>query len=291
MAIAKRTEAVPAPALQLGAIVSFQMGAAGATHLFAHATVEGTVFLRCALGAAFLVAVARPKLSGRPLGDLGVLVVLGVVLAVMNSAYYQAIHRLPLAIAVTVEFLGPLGVAVAASQRRIDLLWVAMAATGVALVAGTPGGHAITATGLGFALVAAAAWASYILVAKRVGARWPGATGLTFSFAVAAVLLAPIGGRAGISALSSGSTAALALAVAVFSTALPFTLELAALRRMPARVYGVLTCLEPVVAAIVGIIFLSQSLTLWEMLAAGLVVTASIGATREAPGRPEITPN
>jgi inner membrane transporter RhtA len=209
----------------------------------------------------------------------------------MNSAYYQAIHRLPLAIAVTVQFVGPLSVAVAASQRRIDLLWITMAATGVALVAGAPGGHAITAAGLGFAGVAAAGWAAYILIAKQVGTRWPGASGLTVSFAVAAVALAPVGGRAGISALSERSIAVLALAVAVFSTALPFTLELAALRRMAARVYGVLTCLEPVVAAIVGVIFLSQSPTLWEVLAAGLVVTASIGATREAPPAPEITPN
>lgn len=249
------------------------------------------MFLRCALGAPVLFAAARPRMNGRPLADLGMLVVMGVVLAVMNSAYYQAVHRLPLAIAVTVEFVGPLGVAVAASQRRVDLVWVAMAATGIALVAGAPGGHAVTAAGLAFALVAAAAWAAYILVAKRVGTRWPGATGLTLSFAVAALLLAPIGGRAGISALSKGSTAALAVAVAVFSTALPFTLELAALRRMPVHVYGVLACLEPVVAAIVGVLLLGQSLTLWEILAAGLVVAASIGATRETPERPAIAPN
>ncbi len=282
---------MPAPALMLAAIVSFQIGAAGATHMFDRATVEGSVFLRCALGSAALLAITRPAVRGRALYDLGLVVLLGALLAGMNSAFYQAVDRLPLGIAVTVEFLGPLGVAVAASKRLIDLLWVVMAAIGVALFAGAPSGHAVTAVGLGFALLAAAGWAGYILVAKRVGRRWSGAQGLTLSLAVAALLLAPIGGSAGISAMRDGSLAALAAGVAVFSTALPFTLELTALRRMPARVYGVFTCLEPVAAAIVGAILLSQSLSAWEVLAAALVVAASIGATREAPGRAEIAPN
>ncbi|MGN6377504.1 MAG: EamA family transporter [Gaiellales bacterium] len=172
---------MPAPALLMGAIVSFQLGAVGATHMFGRTTVEGSVFLRTALGAACLLVIGRPVLRGRSRSDLGLLVVLGGLLAGMNSAFYQAVDRLPLGIAVSVEFLGPLGVAVAASRRRLDLLWVGMAAAGIAVFARAPGGSAITATGLGYAMLSAAAWAVYILVAKRVGSRWPGTQGLAVS--------------------------------------------------------------------------------------------------------------
>ena len=287
----RHEHSVPAPALLLAAIVSFQVGAAGATHMFGRATVEGSVFLRTALGAVVLLVIARPVLRGRSRSDLWLLVLLGALLAAMNSAFYQAVDRLPLGVAVTVEFLGPLVVAVAASRRRLDVLWVAMAAAGVALFAGGPAGGSVTALGLGFALLAAAGWAGYILVAKRVGHRWPGAQGLSVSLAAAAVLLAPFGAAHGISAMRDPSLAALALGVSVFSTALPYTLELNALRRMSARVYGVLACFEPIVAAIVGWILLSQSLTAWEGLAAVLIVAASIGVTRESSEQPEIAPN
>ncbi len=287
----RHEHSVPAPALLLAAIVSFQVGAAGATHMFGRATVEGSVFLRTALGAIVLLAIARPVLRGRSRSDLWLLVLLGALLAGMNSAFYQAVDRLPLGVAVTVEFLGPLVVAVAASRRRLDLLWVAMAAAGVALFAGGPAGGSVTAAGLGFALLAASAWAGYILVAKRVGHRWPGTQGLAVSLAVGAVLLAPFGAAPGVAAMSDPSLAALALGVAVFSTALPYTLELNALRRMSARVYGVLACFEPIVAAVVGRILLSQSLTAWEGLAAVLIVAASVGVTRESAQQPEIAPN
>lgn len=287
----RRADAVPAPVMLITAIVSFQVGAALATHMFAAAGVEGAVFLRCGLGALLLLAITRPTLRGRSRADLLLLVLLGALLATMNSAFYQAVDRMPLGIAVTVEFLGPLGVAVAASRRRLDLLWVAMAGTGVVLFAGAPSDSAVTAAGLAFALAAAGAWAGYILTAKRVGTRWPGFEGLAVSLAVATVLLAPIGGVDGLSALPDGSVFALAVAVAVFSTAFPYTLELAALRRMPARVYGVLASLEPVAGAAVGLIVLGQTLSAWEALAAVLVVTASIGAARSSSVKPEIAPN
>lgn len=287
----RRADAVPAPVMLITAIVSFQVGAALATHMFDAAGVEGAVFLRCGLGALLLLAITRPQLRGRSRSDLLLLVLLGALLATMNSAFYQAVDRLPLGIAVTVEFLGPLGVAVAASRRRLDVLWVAMAGTGVAVFAGAPSDSSVTAAGLGFALVAAGAWAGYILTAKRVGTRWPGFEGLAVSLAVATVLLAPIGGADGISALPDGSVFVFAVAVAVFSTAFPYTLELAALRRMPARVYGVLASLEPVAGAAVGLIVLGQTLSAWEALAAVLVVTASIGAARSSSVKPEIAPN
>ena len=132
----RRADSVPAPVMLITAIVSFQVGAALATHMFDATGVEGAVFLRCGLGALLLMAITRPQLRGRSGSDLLLLVLLGALLATMNSAFYQAVDRLPLGIAVTVEFLGPLGVAVAASRRRLDVLWVAMAGTGVALSRG-----------------------------------------------------------------------------------------------------------------------------------------------------------
>ena len=208
----------------------------------------------------------------------------------MNSGFYQAVARLPLGVVVTIEFLGPLGVAIATSRRRLDLLWVLLAAAGVVLFAGAPSDSAVNVAGFGFALVAAGAWAAYILTAKRVGARWPGFEGLAVSLALSALLLAPIGGVDGVSALTSATVIGLALGVAVFSTALPYTLELAALRQMSARVYGILTSLEPAVGALVGLIILGQTLTGWEVLAAALVVIASIGAARTSTTPPEIQP-
>ncbi len=282
---------VPAPVMLIGAIVSFQVGAALATHMFDSAGVQGSVFLRSALGAVLLLAITRPNLRGRSLRDLLLLVVLGGLLAGMNSAFYQAVDRLPLGIAVTVEFLGPLGVAIAASRRRLDLVWVTLAGIGIALFAGAPSDGNVTAAGLGFALLAAMAWAGYILAAKRVGVRWPGFEGLAVSLAVSALLLAPFGAVSGIGAMDDASFVALAVGVAVFSTALPYSLELSALRHMPARVYGVLASLEPVAGAVVGLIVLGQTLSVWEALAAVLVVTASIGATRESTETPEIAPN
>jgi inner membrane transporter RhtA len=287
----RRMAEVPAPAPLIAAIVSFQVGAALATHMFDSTGVQGAVFLRSGLGACLLVAITRPTIRGRARSDLALLLLLGGLLAAMNSAFYQAIDRLPLGIAVTVEFIGPLGVAVAASRRRLDLLWVALAATGILLFAGSPAGSSVTAAGLLFALGAAAAWAGYILAAKRVGARWPGFEGLAVSLTVSALLLAPAGAVDGISALSDPRILALALAVATFSTALPYSLELSALRRLTPGLYGVLVSLEPLVGAIVGLIVLGQTLSRWDALAALLVVTASAGASRSATTRPEIGPS
>lgn len=287
----RRVAQVPAPATLITAIVSFQVGAALVTHMFDSTGVQGAVFLRSALGACLLMAITRPTVHGRSRADLALLLLLGAILATMNSAFYQAIDRLPLGIAVTVEFVGPLGVAVAASRRRLDMVWVALAATGIVLFAGSPAGSSVTAAGLAFALGAAAAWAGYILVAKRVGTRWPGFAGLAVSLAVSSLLLAPSGAVDGISALNEPRILALAIAVATFSTALPYSLELSALRRMTPSLYGVLASLEPLVGAIVGLVVLGQTLSWWDALAALLVVTASAGASRSASTPPEIAPN
>jgi inner membrane transporter RhtA len=286
----RRAANPPASAMLLGAIVSFQLGAALATRIFDHTGVIGAVFLRNAVGALLLLPFARPRLRGRGRRDLVPLVLLGVLLATMNGCFYQALDRLPQGVAVTVEFLGPLSVAVATSRRRLDLLWVAMAAVGVVLFTGSTDVRGAELVGLLFALGAAASWAGYILAVQRVGRLWPGYDGLAGSLVVSALLLAPLGAGRAVPALSDLRILGLAAAVGVFSTALPYMLEFSALRRMPARIYGVLTSLEPVAAAAVGLLVLGQHLRAIELVAGLLVVGASVGVTQTGRERAEITP-
>lgn len=273
---------LPASSLLIGAIVSMQCGAALATELFARGGVTGTAFLRCAFAATVLMAVTRPRLRGRSRADLGLLVVFGVLLAGMNVAFYEAIDRLPLGVAVTIEFLGPLTVATIFSRRRRDLIWIALAAAGVASFAGIPGGGELDGAGLAFAFTGAACWGSYVLVAKRVGRTWQGSEGLAASMVVATLALAPFGIASGGVSLVDPVLLLLAAGVGVFSTAIPFALELHALRRLTATSYGVLTSLEPAVAGAAGLVLLGQRPGLPAVVAAVLVVGASIGVTRSA---------
>lgn len=286
----RRVSGPPASAILLCAIVSFQLGAALATRIFDHTGVIGAVFLRNAIGALLLLPFARPRLRGRDRRDLLPLVILGVLLATMNGCFYQALARLPQGVAVTIEFLGPLSVAVATSRRRLDLVWVFMAAAGVVMFTGTTDTQGAELTGLLFALGAAASWAGYIVAVPRVGKLWPGYDGLAGSLVVSALLLAPLGARHAVGSLGSPRILGLAVAVGVFSTALPYMLEFSALRRMPARVYGVLTSLEPVAAAAVGLLVLGQHLRPIELLAGLLIVGASVGVTQTGRERAEITP-
>jgi inner membrane transporter RhtA len=287
-AIVRAGGGLPASALLIGAIVSMQCGAAIATGLFAQAGVAGTAFLRCSVAAIVLVAVTRPRLRGRSRADLGWLVVFGLLLAGMNTAFYEAIDRLPLGVAVTIEFLGPLTVATIFSRRRRDLVWIALAALGVASFAGLPGGDALDRAGLAFAFVGAVCWGSYVLVAKRVGRSFAGSEGLATSMAVAAIALAPFGIASGGTGLIDPKLLALAAAVGIFSAAIPFALELSALRRLTHTSYGVLTSLEPAVAGAAGLVLLGQRPHAAAIVAAALVVTASIGTTRSA--RSDATP-
>ncbi len=286
----RRVSRPPASAILLCAIVSFQLGAAFATRIFDHTGVIGAVFLRNAIGALLLLPFARPRLRGRDRRDLLPLVILGVLLATMNGCFYQALDRLPQGVAVTIEFLGPLSVAVVTSRRRLDLVWVCMAAAGVVMFTGTTDIRGAELTGLLFALGAAASWSGYILAVPRVGKLWPGYDGLAGSLVVSALLLAPLGARHAVGSLGSPRILGLAVAVGVFSTALPYMLEFSALRRMPARVYGVLTSLEPVAAAAVGLLVLGQHLRPIELLAGLLIVGASVGVTQTGRERAEITP-
>jgi inner membrane transporter RhtA len=271
---------VPATALVVAAAFSFQGGAALATTLFDDVGPLGAVWLRQLFGALVLLALnagVLRRLRSRPLAPV---LALGLSLAVMNSFFYASIDRIPLGLAVTIEFLGPLGVAVAGSRRLRDFVWIALAAAGVALL-GSPTLD-LDPVGIAFALAAAACWASYILIAKRLGERWPLLDGLTLAIAVTALLLTPLGVASGGSELLDASTLGVGLAIGVLASVVPYGLELAALRRLATHTFGILMSLEPAVAAVVGAVFLSQALSPLEALAVAFVVAASIGANVRA---------
>ena len=266
----------------LGAVLSVQLGAALATTLFDELGPTATVFLRSGFAAALLALLWRPRIAGHRGDELRVAVLFGVSLAGMNLCFYQALDRLPLGIAVTLEFVGPLGVAVAGSRRALDLLWVALAAGGIVLLSGGPGGE-LDALGMVLALGAGALWGAYILLSARVGRVFPGGTGLAIAMIVSAALLAPAGIAGGGAELLHPALLAVGVAVSLLSSAIPYSLELEALRRVPEAVFGVLMSLEPAVAASVGFVALGQDLAVIELLAIGMVIVASAGALGSAP--------
>jgi inner membrane transporter RhtA len=276
---------VPPTALVLLAIASVQVGAALAKTLFDDLGPEGTVLLRVLFAALVLLAVWRPRTGGRSRRELALAAAFGVSLAGMNLFFYEALDRVPLGIAVTFEFAGPLGVAVAGSRRALDLLWVALAGAGIVLLAGPVGGG-VDAAGAGLALLAGAFWAAYILLSARVGEAFPGGTGLALAMAVAACLLLPVGIAGAGSSLVRPELLAAGFGVAMLSSAIPYSLELESLRSLPERVFGVLMSLEPAMAALAGLVVLGEVLNARELAAIALVVIASAGATRTADRAP-----
>jgi inner membrane transporter RhtA len=273
----------PPPLLLLGSIASVQFGAAFADKLFAQAGPGGVVFLRLALSAIALLAITRPSLRGRTRADLLAVGAFGTVLAGMNWSFYEALDRLPLGPAVTIEFVGPLAVAVAGSRRALDAVWVVLAAGGVTLLALRGDHHHITALGVLLALVAATCWAAYILLSKRVGSTFARLDGLAIALGVGAVLVLPAGLVEGGSALLRPSVLAGGLAVALLSSLIPYSLEIMALRRLSASSFGLLMSLEPAFATLAGVLVLSQPLTGVLLLALVLVVAASVGTTVTSP--------
>jgi inner membrane transporter RhtA len=273
---------VPAPLLLVTAAISVQFGAAIAATLFDEVGPAGATLLRLFFAAVVLGALLRPRLRGNPPGSLRLVVAFGLALGVMNLCFYEALERIPLGVAVTIEFIGPMGVAVALSHRRLDLLWVALAATGILILADPFGGGGVDPTGLAFILAAAAAWAAYILLAQRTGELFRGSTALAMaSFVAVLVPLGPGLAEAG-SDLLAPEVLAIGLLVAVLSSVIPYSLEVEALRRLPAHVFGVLMSLDPALAALAGFVVLGQRLGAPEIVAIGLVVVASIGVTRTA---------
>jgi len=271
---------VPPVTLVLAAVSSIQFGAALAVTLFDDLGPGGVSLLRLAFAAGIMVAVWRPDPRAHRREDLLLIVWFGLALGGMNYFFYEGLERIPLGIAVTIEFLGPLGVAVATSRRRLDLVWIATAAGGIVLLARPGGADALDALGVVFVLLAAACWAAYILIAQRASQVFTGSRGVAMAMAI--TVLVPLGPgihQAG-GDLLRPEFLAIGAAIALASSVIPYSLETEALRRIPTNVFGVLMSLEPAVAALAGFVVLGQSLDGLEIGAIALVVTASVGITR-----------
>jgi inner membrane transporter RhtA len=278
-----------AVAMVVTATFSVEGGAAVAKSLFADLGPPGVVFLRLLFGAAALWAIGRPNLLGRSARDLRLVAVFGVVLVTMNLAFYESLSRLPLGVAVTVEFIGPLTVAIAGSRRRLDLVWVALAALGIVLLA-YGGGNAGHPLGLLLGGVAGVMWALYIVLGARLGRVFAGPSGLAPAMTVGAVIALPWAIVSAGDHLRSPQLLGAGVGVGLLSSALPWSLELEALRRLPMHVFSVLLSIEPAVAALCGAAFLHEHLGLRSWAAIGLVVVASGGATARG-GRAELPPD
>ncbi|MBD0746322.1 DMT family transporter [Streptomyces sp. CBMA152] len=272
-------------ALVISAGVSVQFGSAIAVMLMPRAGAAGVVTLRLAAAALVLLVICRPKVRGYSRADWGTVVAFGVAMAGMNGLFYQAVDRIPLGTAVTLEVLGPLALSVLASRRLVNLVWAGLALAGVALLSGGAGFGSLDIAGAAFALGAGACWAVYILFSARTGRRFPQADGLALAMAVAAVLSLPLGAMESGAKLLVPSTIGLGAAVAILSSVLPYTLELLALRRLPAPTFAILMSLEPAIAATAGFLVLHQSLSATDALAIALVIGASIGAVRSQVAR------
>jgi inner membrane transporter RhtA len=275
-----------AAVLVLASIVSVQCGSALATTLFEEMGAGGAVFLRAGFGALVLLAWTRGAvLRAREWPQRDVFL-LGVAVAAVNLSFYAALERLPLGITVTLEFVGPLGVAILGSRQRRDVVWVVLAAAGILLLSDGGGGEAVDALGVALALTAGFFWGTYIVLSDRVGALAPGPGGAAMAALISALLVAPLGLAEGGGEIFVPSHLAVGLALGVLSTAIPYVFEMEALRRLPRAVFGVLMSLEPAVAAAIGFFALSQDLVAVEIVAIALVVIASAGALRSAASPP-----
>lgn len=266
----------------LTGIGSVQLGSALATTLFDELGPGGTVFLRSLFAAIVLLAIWRPARAALDRQSSRDVVYYAIVLAGMNLSFYEALNRLPLGIAVTFEFTGPLAVALLGSRNRLDLLWALLAGAGILLFAPDIG-HGIDAIGVLLALSAAFFWALYIYMAARVGRGPVGRGGLSLAMGISALMLLPVGVADAGGDLFDPRLAAVGLGVGMLSSVIAYTVELEALRLLPASTFGVLLSLEPAAAALVGAIALNQALAGRELLAVGLVVAASAGALRTGP--------
>jgi inner membrane transporter RhtA len=269
------------------AAISQEVGAAFAVGLFAALGAIGAVFVRLFVAGVILCVAVRPRLRGLRSRAWLSAVALAATVTVMNVCFYNALTRIPLGVAVTVEALGPLALSVVVSQRRTAWLWALLALLGVALLSltGVRVGH-LDPIGLGFAAGAAGSWATYILATTRAGSDFPGLDGLALATAIGAVVTAPFA----VVAVDPGSALrwqvlGLGAIVGVMSSVIPYSLELISLRRLPPETFAILTCLSPVVAAVAGWLILGQQLAVTGYVAIVLVTVASIGAVRSARGR------
>ena len=275
--LARAAAAVPPPGLLLVSIVSIQLGAAVAVQLFETLGPASTTFLRIALAAVLLLAATRGRIRADARRHIGLLAIFGCAIGAMNLCFYGAIDRIPLGVAVAIEFIGPLGVAALTSRRARDFLWTGLAVAGLVLLTPDIGGD-LDPLGVALALAAGAGWASFILISPRV-ARDVGGGGLALAMVAAGLFTLPFAlATGGLERLDPGLLVGV-LAVAILSTALPYALEFEALRRMTARAYGIIVTLEPVVAALVGAFVLGQALPPTALLAIAFVTAAAVGVT------------
>jgi inner membrane transporter RhtA len=284
--VTSAADRVPAPLLVLGGIVSVQFGGALAATLVPAIGAGGSVVMRLLFATVLLLALVRPRWRGHSRRAWLTVIAFGVALGLMNYTFYGSLAHLPIGVAVTIEFIGPLTLAAALSRRWVDAVAVAAAAAGVVLISEalqTPWDE-LEKTGIALALLAGGFWAAYIVLSGRTGAEFPKLEGLALAMVVATLVTLPFG----VSSVPSwtGETLVKGLGIAVLSSVLPYSLELLALRRMSARVFGILLSLEPAFAALAGLIVLGQVLSATQLLGMGLVVTASalvlgLGARRE----------
>lgn len=271
---------VPAPVLAVLAMLSVQLGAALSTGLFDAVTPAGTAWLRLSFAGAVLLVACRPRVAALGAEARRSVLLLGVASAVMTLAFIEAVARVPLGVAVAVEFLGPLGVAAVRSPRRSALAWPALALAGV-LALTEPWTGEMDLAGVLFAALAAGGWAAYVLLTQQVGAALPGLQGLASSITVAALLATPVGAPAALAGLTP-LIALQCLGLAVLLPLLPYALELQALRRMSASAFGTLMAVEPAIAVLVGAVVLTQLPAPWQIAGMGLVVVAGVGAEQQA---------
>jgi inner membrane transporter RhtA len=276
----------PAIGLVVVGIASVQLGAAIAKTLFDDVTPTVLVWLRLASSALVMLAIARPRLRGRTRDDWLVAVAFGVSLAAMNWLIYQSFARIPIGIAVTIEFIGPLLIAAVGFRRPRDLGWVALAGVGVLLL-GVERAD-LDPLGVAAAVLAGAAWAGYILLSARTGRRWEGLDGLAVASAVAVVVLSPALLATDLAGLGDPRILLLGAAVGLLSSVIPYSCEMVALRRLAPALFGVLMSLEPAAAALAGLLVVGEQLSAPQWAAIACVVVASIGATRVA-SRPVLT--
>jgi inner membrane transporter RhtA len=270
----------PVPAVLL-AILSVQAGAAIAKGLFPVVGATGTASLRIGLSAIMLLVAVRPQLGQLRAAQWRAVVPYGVALGAMNCLFYCALARIPLGLGVTLEFVGPLLVALSGSRRVLDVAWAVLAGVGIALIAPWHG-HGIDLVGMLFALAAGGCWAVYIVLGGRVAQVLPGNTAVAVGMLFATLAVVPFGIASGqLLHLTPGLLAA-GTALALLSSALPFTLEMQALKHLPTRTFSILMSIEPAAAALCGWLFLHERLTLGQWVAVGLVVIASAGSTLTA---------
>jgi inner membrane transporter RhtA len=264
--------------LVLIGIMSVQFGAAVSKGLFAEIPPVGMVLLRLATSSLVLLALARPRLGGRTAADWRPVLALGLALGAMNWSFYESFARIPLGVAVTIEFVGPLALAAVGRRRPRDLVWVGLAALGVVLFGAGP--TKVDALGFGLALLAGGCWALYIVSTAATGRRWAGVEGLAVASTVATLAIAPFAVATAGTRLLEPRLLVLGALVGLLSSVIPYSLEMVALRTLPPRVFGILMSLEPATAALVAAVLLREWLTPLQLLAMACVTAASVGATR-----------